>query len=234
MLRNIICDYLNGFRWSRIKQVYHNGGWWMYLYFFVFFPGLADFYKNAECAVIYYFIMFPVIFCMFASPLHPLGMPKVMYLCPMDRKQRRLYIKWTGYLHIAAVFLIGILGVLGLVIFIKIDWLCICGIMLNVILMSIFCCGINPKGFGSTAANGKRYMATNTKWGICETVGMIATMLSELYYCYVLRWNGTESTWVKLIALGFGVLVQLPLAMHYLKGWQGAVERALDYETAYR
>lgn len=234
MLENVICDYIDGFRWSRIKQAYQKGGWWTYLYFLTVLPAFADFYESVKYTVTYFLIMFPALFCMFASPLHPLVMPKVMYLCPMDRRQRRLYVKWSGYLHIAVPFVLGAMGILILVLAKISDFLCACGLLLNIFLLPIWCCGINPKGFGGNLPDGGRCLSTSSGWGICETVGILTTVISEYSYCAILCREEPVSAWIKYIVLGFGILVQLPLAIRYLKGWKGAVERAVDYETAYR
>lgn len=234
MLKNIICDYIDGFRWSRIRQVYQKGGWYTYLYFITVFPVFTGFYEKAEEAVTYYLVMMPILFCMFASPMHPMAMPKIMYLCPLDRHKRYQYISWSGYLHIIVPFLLGLLGILGLAVLGKTDFLSASGILINVTLMSVFCCGINRKGFGDSTPDGKRCFNMNSGWGVCETAGIMITMISDYCYSALLCCYHPVYHWAIWILLCFGILVQVPLAICYLKGWQGAVERALDYETAYR
>ena len=42
MLRKVLQDYREGFRWGRFKETYHYSMLWMYLYLFAFFPNIID------------------------------------------------------------------------------------------------------------------------------------------------------------------------------------------------
>ena len=234
MIKNVICDYIRGFSLSRVRQAYQHGGYFFIAYAMTAMPLVCGFFEDAESVITYYMVMFPALFCLYAAPLHPFIMPKVMYLCPMDRQERHRYIEWSGYLHIIVPFILGVAGVLILLILNLTDVVCACGLLLNMLILPIWCCGMNSNGFGEISENGKRHFNINTGTGIRETVGIFVTILSEFAYCCILRWHEHVPLLVKCVWLGVGVFFQLPLTIRYLKGWNEAVERAASYETAYK
>lgn len=233
MMKYIIKDYFVAFRWGKIKESYKSGGWWMYFYLLTLLPAITGFYDRAKDAACYLLVGVPIVFCLFSAPLHPMRLPKIMYLCPMDEKARRSYIEKSGYFRMAFSVLLGIIGALVLIVGGMCDWICGVGLVFNMVVLALFSCGINANGYGTTDANGNRTFDTSDARGVLEMWGIIITLISSLGYVAMLAWETTVAVWVKGIFIGVAVLIQLPIFLKYLTYWEGAVERAMNYERSY-
>ena len=102
-------DYFRAFRF---KQFVTGESVLMYIYLLV---GPIYFLEpHGQVAVsvamaVYYSGMLPLILGMTGMRLNPLGLPKVMFLCPMSRKQREDYVRamfWTRFCVPVLVFAI--------------------------------------------------------------------------------------------------------------------------------
>ena len=100
MLRRVLEDYREGFRWRRFKETYHYTMLWYYLYLFCFFPIILDLNEKAERICGYYLAMIPVMLGMYSVAAIPIRLPKQMFLCPLTKEERKKYVTllfWVRY-----------------------------------------------------------------------------------------------------------------------------------------
>lgn len=93
MLKKILREYCNAFRLSNFKILTENDTWWIYCYTLTLMPLSAHAFNSSKNIICYYSIAIPLLFGLLTSDLYPLGLPKMMFLCPLDRKERISYVK---------------------------------------------------------------------------------------------------------------------------------------------
>lgn len=231
----IIQDYFTAFRWQKIKQTYKNGNWWMFLYLLIVLPLIMQMHETKNSILAYMLIMIPFLFSMFAAPLHPMLLPKIMYLCPMSRDARKEYIIKSSLLRVSVSVIIGSLGVLSLLFLGISDGISAAGIWFNHLLFSICLgSGTNAGGYGKVNETGQRAMNMDTKQGVIESLSIITALLLCLSYILMFSWDTTPAWWVKWILIGISIFFELPLVFNYLKYWKQTANEVLCYENSYR
>jgi len=179
--------------------------------------------------------MGPIFFCMFACTLHPMVLPKMMYMSPMSKETRRKFLEVSCVVRIAFPIIVGGLGELVLLAFGICNWLSGVGIFINIAAFSIMLgLGINAGGYGKKMENGQRVMELSTSMGIMEGVIIVSTLVLGLGYAVEAGGDAMANLWVKCILLGAQLLIQIPIVWKYSKNWKPAVERALCYESSYK
>ena len=120
-MKMVIRDYFFAFRICNIKERYGGrnfANWFPLLYPLIVMPILAGEKLSAEPVMYiqHYGVTLIFLYSIFAAPLHPVVLPKLLYLCPMDVSERRNYI-WQSYvLKIGIGMTVSILGTALLVI----------------------------------------------------------------------------------------------------------------------
>ena len=93
MLRKVLKDYRDGFRWSRFKETYHFSMLWLYVYLLSLFPVIMDLNEKTDMLARYYAMVLPLLFGMYSLSAIPIRLPKQMFLCPMNEAEREKYAK---------------------------------------------------------------------------------------------------------------------------------------------
>ena len=233
MTKRIIKDYFTAFRWSRVRETFANEQWWLFFYFLFCLPIACRYFDTRESTLAYLMVNIPFVFTLFAAPLHPAALPKLLYLCPMSKEMRKEYIVKACYIRVGFPILIGI--ACGIILLWQgiCDWICGVGILLNLVILAVIMgSGINKNGCGKKLENGQRAMDMDTKKGIYEAACLILAFLVSLTYASILAWETSVAIWVKCLPLGVILLIQLPITLKYLSYWQESVENAAYYESS--
>lgn len=149
MTKRVVRDYFAAFRWKKIKERYSNYDVWQILYCLVIFPILVHAEEMPSGFLAYYLINVPIFFCITSAELHPMLLPKILYLCPMGRDSRKEYIIKACYVKIAIPIVMGIAG--SLVLMCSGNYSCLFGvvIILNIVILSIVLgADTSAKGYG--------------------------------------------------------------------------------------
>ena len=109
MLRKVLEDYRDGFRWSRFKETYHFSMLWVYLYLLAFFPIILDMNEKTELLARYYAMALPFLFGVYSLSAVPIRLPKQMFLCPMNEAERENYAKTLFMVRLLGPVLFGAL-----------------------------------------------------------------------------------------------------------------------------
>jgi len=152
MIAWVMKDYLGGFRWGRIKEVYKIGGWWMPIYFLIFIPMMVGMYEDRREAFSYTLVFLPIVFCILNAPLHAPTLPKLMYLCPVRVEDRRKYLVLSAVLRVGVPIFVGILAVGGLLLLGFCDWIMGLGVLMNISFLALLLgLGGNQNGYGTVS-----------------------------------------------------------------------------------
>lgn len=235
MMRLVIRDYFTAFRWKKIKENNKVASLWYIVYFSFFLPLMVlGSLRTGEGILIFNLVTFPIVFGLFAETIHPLRLPKMMYLCPMTKKMRKEYITKTCFMRIMVPIVLGIMAVAGLLVSGKCDLLCGAGILLNDIIFSVFVgAGVNINGYGMLQNIGRTTGNMNAKNILLEVIISVITILAGFIYSSELTSDTGFSTWEKWILLGTLLVFSFPAIVVYLRGWQASVEYAINYESSY-
>lgn len=236
MTGRVVRDYFTAFRWSNVRACMKASHWFVFVYIFICIPLF-------ECIVSYGWkidlvrILVPAgmaMFVVFTAPLHPVTMPKIMFLCPLSREQRREYVRKAWLFKIAVpivmtVFSMTVLGACGKMEFFR-------GIQITV-TMSVLAISTSmaergaEKSLPSDKERRNVWEMTGDGW-IVAAVIMFSVIMSLMIAVY----GGGESiSETDVIVIGVGcAVVELPLAIQVLRRIIRKLAVFTDYEYMLR
>ena len=129
--------------------------------------------KILGIAARYLVLAVPMAWCTIESMLSPIRMPKLLFLCPMDKAMRKGYIQGS---FLFRVVIHSALGVLGAVLSMALgnDWLGAMGVSLNIFLYSLLCV-VFVLWFKSLAFNVAILYFSLSSLSLLEMVALIVT-----------------------------------------------------------
>lgn len=233
MLRKVLKDYRDGFRWSRFKETYHFSMLWIYIYLCTLFPIMLDLNEKTEYMVCYYLMAIPLLFGIYSLSAIPIRLPKQMFLCPLSEAEREKYVKMIFVVRLVIPVLVGGIfyiasAVSGLV---PVELLALEFFG----MASMMLCGSLTTWPGSTWERSdtakKRLQIPEFKGlhGISCT-GLMAGMCTQMLI--TVGWDGKPDMLfeVLLVILGVLTLVCDILVLRYFKP---VIKNCIDYETSY-
>lgn len=136
-IRDYIRDYMDTYRLYYMKQLWGDKEKRELLFFLMFLSILLMLDLKGK-GIIVLAIFVPMFLSFFSGLLRPIRPGKMMYLCPMDRKERRSYIYGSYYFRIILHMLFAVLGIGVLVLFFRCDMLSVLEILLNDFMITIY------------------------------------------------------------------------------------------------
>lgn len=227
----IIRDYFKAFRWSKFKDVFWKGGFWI-IYMGVIVPFCGGFTEKGEYYVTFQMIFLPVLFCFISCFLHPMEIPKAMFLCPMSDRQRRDYVVQSCVFRICFTGSVGVVFTIGMIGLGLCDVVSGVALLGNHICLALLLCGFSErKGRTEEERNRSLLEHAGLRSGV-EIVDALCIILCSFGIACVLCWDTTPAPWVKWVFLAVVLLVECPLTAYFMMGWKAAVERAISYEAS--
>jgi hypothetical protein len=173
--------------------------------------------------------MIPVGFCLISEALHENLLPKMFYLCPMEKGVRKAYIERK---FIFAMIVPTILGAIFAVImwaFSHCHPLTAIMYWVNMVILGILTSSFLGKRKVKIPKEGSNQSETvNTTSG--AIVGNLIVTLFAIFGIGMMLCNEVAiESWCKWVFVSITVFVQLPLLIKYLSGWNKAVENAVGY-----
>lgn len=231
MFKWIVRDYFAAFRWENIKEILKNGGLFVAIYLCGFIPVTGGFTEKKEYLLTYVLIAVPLAFISLSGKLHSIKLPKVMFLCPIDRNVRREYIVKSCCFRIGLHVAINALAILILVCMGLCDWVSSIVLELNSAFLTLFMLGVKKR---KNSVYRDPFPSTEiTKESIVGILNVFFVIISSSGVACMLCWDTPVAWWVKYIFLSIALVVQLPLTIAYMTYWKKAVEEAVDYESSY-
>lgn len=224
MVKNIIREYFAAFRWRRIKESYHGSNWWIFLYILIIVPLFSGgkTLETGKSALGFYSLLLPVMFHLFTVPLHPFTMPKMMYLCPMTKQERRKYLEKSYAVKILFSLFLALLGQIILLVMGDYD-IFMTGMAFVLTTFLIFATSLQARVPG----NAGDYSKSKDRW---ETVTLILFLFEIVVLTDIIAPGESCSQVEKIIFLVILFAIDLPLTLKILSFWKETVEGLMHYE----
>ncbi len=229
MWRWVIKDYFAAFRWGKIKDWLKTGDWFWIVYFLVLLPYIFNFFEKDEYMIIYYILMIPAGYCLISEALHENMLPKLFYLCPMEKEERKGYVECKFVFAMLVPAMLG--GIFAIILWVFSHCHPVTAIMywVNVVILGITTSSCLGKRKVKIPKAGSALMQTvNTSEGIVRG-NLIVTLFSILGMGMMLCNEVSIEGWCKWVFVSIAVFLQLPFTIKYLSGWNKAVENAVGY-----
>lgn len=233
-MRMVIRDYFAAFRIDRIKAAFGSGnqfsGWWLIVYVLFIMPAsLQVFAKSPDAIIRFYVTGVVLLFDMYAALLHPVSLPKLLYLCPMSEAERRDYIRKSyafkiGFIIGLSVVVMSVLwlfgkinGIFGLVVIAETGAIAICN-------------GIMAEARKDGCAGEKKSSDIFEGRDGWETLAIIVSIACAFFTMLYAVWM--EDFWdiMSYVFVACIVCMELPLTILMIRRVKPAQERALNYE----
>lgn len=233
MIKMVLKDYREGFRWSRLQKTYQFNMIWTYVYFLTIFPILMRLNEKSGRIVRYYAFAFPLLFGLYTLSAIPIRLPKQMFLCPLSGGERISYVKTLFMVRLIIPVVLGMM-VYGLAValgaaepvLLWVQFFGMASVMLN---------GSITNWPGSTWERDekKKSRLKNPKlkglYGISLT-GMITAMFFAMIP--MIGWDGETDLLYEISMVLFGMLAIICDVL-VLRYFRPMIEMAIDYETSY-
>lgn len=233
MLRKVLEDYRDGFRWSRFKETYHFSMLWMYLYLLCFFPIILDMNEKTELLARYYAMALPLLFGVYSLSAIPIRLPKQMFLCPMNEAEREKYAKTLFVVRLLGPVLFGAVtySVSAIAGWMDAEWLWFEFFG----LVSMMICGSITSWPGSTWERSdtklKRLMNPELKGLYAPTMtGLIAAVCCQMLL--TVAWDGEQDVIFNVLVVIIGV-VTIVCDMLVLRYFKPVIKNCITYEMSY-
>lgn len=233
MLRKVWLDYLEGFRWSKIRAFYNFNRAWVFIYMLTMLPFIVQNNHEEIILVEYYLTVIPLLLGFHTMAIVPLRLPKQMYLCPMGMEERQQYLKQMFWVRLAMPILLGmVLSTIG-VLAGRFEWLYVGKLLFG--LLSFMIAGSITYFPGSVMDrdNDKEKEHFNDKRlkGL-KTIGMIGQVTGLIYAVLLIFQVGDTDMWIRYLSdiLVLPIIISDLWTLRYLST---VLELNVDYENAY-
>ena len=221
MLGKIAVDYFRAYSWRGIREMWKtNTGGFAGMIGMIYPLIVVLFQMESDEKMAFMLVYLPMLYILFSVYMHPVGLCKMMYLCPMEPDERRQYIRSSYRFGVLVRMSVAAIGVGMVMMLYDCDMKAVTEILLNDLVMSLLIPSEKRpvEGYGSIRK---------------ETVGMICmivvSMLSNLILALAVADKDPGDTIIIILA-GI-VLIQIPLMIGYRKYVRSELEAAVYYEN---
>lgn len=233
MLRKVWLDYLDGFRWSKIRAFYNFNRAWVFIYMLTMLPFIVQNNHEEIILVEYYLTVIPILLGFHTMAIIPLRLPKQMYLCPMGMEERQQYLKQMFWVRLVMPILLGmVLSTIG-VLAGRFEWLYVGKLLFG--LLSFMIAGSITYFPGSVMDRDndkeKEHFTDKRLKGL-KTIGMIGQVTGLIYVVLLIFQVGDTDMWIRYLSdiLMLPIIISDLWTLRYLST---VLELNVDYENAY-
>lgn len=232
MTGRVVRDYFTAFRWSNVRACMKAYHWYFFVYLFICIP-LFECIVSCGWKIDLARVLVPAgiaMFVVFAALLHPVTLPKIMYLCPLSREQRREYVRkaWlfkTAVPIVMTVFLMTVLEACG-----KIEFFPGIQITVTISVLAIST-SVAEQGTEKRLPSDKErrnvWEMTGDGW-IVAAVVMFTVITSLMLAIYGMGENISETDAIVIAAVS--AIMELPLTIQALRHIRRKLAACIDYE----
>ncbi len=224
MLKNIVRQYMQAYKWSRlaeqfkkVPQVINFPVWFLFIMMEDLIAG-----SLRQCIII--FLMFlPMLHAYFSGVMHSVRLNKMMYLCPMDSAGRRNFIYQSYYFRICFPMGLALAGILAMIPLIHLNGLLVVGILCNDFIISTML------PWEKTGEN----QWDITKEALYKVFIIYIAGICNVILTSILIYGGTGPGFASegaILFLGIMLLIQIPLCIRYRRFIKTELENAVEYE----
>jgi len=233
MAKKVWLDYLEGFRWSKIRAFYNFNRAWIFIYMLTMLPFIVQNNHEEIILVEYYLTVIPLLLGMHTMAIIPLRLPKQMYLCPMGMDERQQYLKQMFWLRLIMPILFGmVLSTIGVLVG-RFGWIYAGKQMFG--LLSIMISGSITYFPGSVMDRDndkeKEHFTDKRLKGL-KTIGLIGQVTSLIYVVLLIFQVDVVDMWIRYLSniLVLPIIISDLCTLRYLPT---VLELNVDYENAY-
>lgn len=233
-MKMVIRDYFFAFRIRNVKERYGGrnfANWFPLLCPLIVMPILAGEKLSAEPVmyVQHYGVTLIFLYSIFAAPLHPVVLPKLLYLCPMDASERRNYIRQSYVLKIGIGIAVSILGTALLVICTGLS--VAYGTVFVMMVAATILCSANMDGRNAqkcTETQRSVYIYSGTDgW---EIAALIVSMAVGYFVIFGVQWQEDFSGMGGILFGTVLIAIELPFVILSVKKSGRVIDAAVNYE----
>ena len=233
MLRKVWLDYLDGFRWSKIRAFYNFNRAWVFIYMLTMLPFIVQNNHEEIILVEYYLTVIPILLGFHTMAIVPLRLPKQMYLCPMGMEERQQYLKQMFWVRLVMPILLGmVLSTIG-VLAGRFEWLYV-GKQLFGLLSFMIAGSITyfPGSVMDRDNDKEKEHFTDKRLKGLKTIGMIGQVTGLIYAVLLIFQVGDTDMWIRYLSdiLVLPIIISDLWTLRYLST---VLELNVDYENAY-
>ena len=183
---------------------------------------LLGLYNSADKIGIWTAITLPMLSIFLSGTLHPIGLPKMMYLCPMSMEERREYIIKSFVFKMMLHAFFAIVSTLFLILCSESDGIAMLSILFNELVFSLL--------FSVVRRGGVLERSKEAEWGDALRVLLVlVNLILAVVWLLVLIYD--PSATAEYIILGVMFLLEVPMLFQYLKYVKMDLQSAVEYEN---
>lgn len=233
MLRKVWLDYLEGFRWNKIRAFYNFNRAWVFIYMLTMLPFIVQNNHEEIILIEYYLTVIPILLGFHTMAIVPLRLPKQMYLCPMGMEERQQYLKQMFWVRLVMPILLGmVLSTIG-VLAGRFEWLYVGKLLFG--LLSFMIAGsitYFPGSIMDRDNDKEKEHFTDKRLKGLKTIGMIGQVTGLIYVVLLIFQVGDTDMWIRYLSdiLMLPIIISDIWVLRYLPT---VLELNVDYENAY-
>lgn len=218
MINDIIRDYFAMFRIGNLRKNNLANKLSFFPFYFIGMTLCGPFLSHTKIfwrvAVVLFAVFTPIALPYFSVLAHPIRLPKMMYLCPMQPDERRKYIYGSYYFRVGMHMLPGVLGVYIAVVYSYCDIFSVIEMLLNDLTVALL---ISREQEAGGIVTG-------------DMIFVIAVLSSAIQVGIIA--DAEPDMGMKTILFIVFCLVQLPLEIRHLKSVGKQLQAAVSFENA--
>lgn len=221
MITYIIRDYFAMFRIGNLRKNNLANKFSFVPFYFIGMTLCGPFLSHAKfswcVAAVQFAVFLPIVLSYFSVLAHPVRLPKMMYLCPMQPEERRKYIYGSYFFRIGAHMLPGVLGVCIAIVYSYCDIFSVIEMLLNDLMVALL---INREQNAKGETSGMV---------IGEIIFVIAILSSVIQFGIIA--DAEPDMGIKAVLFAVFCFVQLPLEIKHLKSAEKQLQAAVSFEN---
>ncbi len=232
MNRMVVRDYFSTFRWSNLKACYKENSLFAYVWLLWYVPLITGLYEEELEDWLKFLVVYAVLFFgMFAALLHPIELPKMMFLCPMSEAERRDYVMKSWLFKVIFPIALSILG-MGALVLLDLTDLFWAAATIVVAAAGSLCTSFQARADVNRRGKGGNKKSMLEGHGVWESTGIVVSVIFDVLILMLSLQDNPTLVGKSVIAAGI-LLLELPVAIKLLCRVKPAIDRAMSYERSY-
>ncbi|MBR1599795.1 MAG: hypothetical protein IJ661_12910 [Lachnospiraceae bacterium] len=246
MWQYVIRDYFRAYRWNNVKHAWKTTSRTSASILVVLMFILVDFFWEevnvVSRIIIYGAYGLPLVFSWYATVIHPMALPKMLYLCPMDKNERRQYVVNSYIFKIAVSMIVSMSGLAVVIFNYGFDILVFITIIINNLIINLL---IPTEIFMKENAgdytgdlwyfsNFDAYKEWNKESAIKVALVFVITMFTNLIFIDITDADIADrgsATFVRVILFLIMLSIEIPLVISYRYFIKLHIREAEEYEA---
>lgn len=220
MWGKIAVDYFRAYSWRGIKEMWKTNRGGIAGMIGMIYPLIVVLWQmESDEKIVCLLAYLPMLYILFSVCMHPVGLCKMMYLCPMETAERRQYIRSSYRFGVFIRMSVAAIGVGMVMLLYDCDMIAVAEILLNDLVLSLL--------IPSRKSQEEGYGAV-----LKETICMICMIVVAMLSNFILAMAAADKEAGKVMIIVFViVLIQIPLMVGYQKYVRSELEAAVYYEN---